>query len=229
MKLLFDNFDMLAESPGGVEKLRKMVLRLAVQGKLVPQSPDEAPAMGLLKTIAEARGLAARPVPPSAASPLPLPAGWTTCTLSDTVTILNGRAYKKHELLAKGTPVLRVGNLFTSKQWYYSDLVLEDNKYIDHGDLIYAWSASFGPFIWSGARVIYHYHIWKMLLHIDDERLKRYLYLFLLEKTAEIRDAGHGISMLHMTKEKMKKNKLLLPPIEEQPRIVPKVDSLMSL
>ena len=38
----------------------------------------------------------------------------------------------------KFTPVLRVGNLFTNSSWYYSDLKLDPNKYIDNGDLIYA-------------------------------------------------------------------------------------------
>jgi len=31
------NFDLLAEAPGGVPKLREMILQLAVRGQLVPQ------------------------------------------------------------------------------------------------------------------------------------------------------------------------------------------------
>src|SRR5262245_37529073 len=72
--------------------------------------------------------------------------------LSELVAVLNGRAYSKNELLDAGTPVLRVGNLFTSDKWYYSDLSLDDDKYCDNGDLIFAWSASFGPFIWNGRK-----------------------------------------------------------------------------
>ena len=34
MKLLFDNFDLLAEAPNGIKKLREMILQFAVQGKL---------------------------------------------------------------------------------------------------------------------------------------------------------------------------------------------------
>jgi len=143
--------------------------------------------------------------------------------------VVNGRAYKKPELLDEGTPVLRVGNLFTSDHWYYSTLQLDEDKYCDSGDLIYAWSASFGPFIWSGPRVIYHYHIWKLPLFSEADLDKQFLYLYLLQKTREIKNAGHGISMVHMTKEKMEQLVVPLPPLAEQRRIVARVEELMSL
>ena len=40
----FENFGHLAEAPNGVQKIREMVLQLAVQGKLVPQDPNDEPA-----------------------------------------------------------------------------------------------------------------------------------------------------------------------------------------
>ena len=87
-------------------------------------------------------------------------------------------------------PVLRVGNLFTSKHWYYSDLELEPDKYCDESDLIFSWSASFGPFIWSGPKVIYHYHIWKLELHSEADLSKSFLFWYLQNKTQEIKRAG---------------------------------------
>ena len=84
-------------------------------------------------------------------------------SLKEVCDVINGRAYSQPELLDKGKyRVLRVGNFFSNDNWYFSDLELEDKYYCKNGDLLYAWSASFGPHIWKEERVIYHYHIWKM-------------------------------------------------------------------
>ena len=233
-----ENFAPLTTRIDQTKALRQTILNLAVRGKLVEQDPGDEPASELLKRIASER----KSVPISAQktkkrpvdSPLtemafPLPTGWASAQLSELVRVLNGRAYKKTELLDSGTPILRVGNLFTSNHWYYSNLELEEDKYCDEGDLIYAWSASFGPFIWHGPSVIYHYHIWKLPLFTEENLDKQFLYFFLLQKTHEIKGAGHGISMVHMTKEKMEQLAVPLPPLAEQHRIVAKVEELMPL
>lgn len=218
--------------------LRKSILSLAVQGKLVPQDPNDEAAREQLnrmlafnaeqRLVGRARKSASLDTSAKSVN-LDLPSGWSLAPLCDLVTVWNGRAYAKDELLAEGTPVLRVGNLFTNNHWYYSDLELEPEKYCDQGDLIYAWSASFGPFIWDGPKVIYHYHIWKLVPHSEAEIDKRFLYWVLQERTQEIKEAGHGVSMTHMTKEKMERLLIMLPPRTEQRRIVAKVDELMML
>ncbi|MGM8935544.1 restriction endonuclease subunit S [Pseudomonas neustonica] len=237
--LLTDNLPLLAGAPNGIKKLRELILELAVRGKLVPQDPNDEPASELLKRITEekarllAEGKIKKQKAPSerdAEDPsFELPVSWAWARLSDVVNVLNGRAYKKEELLDAGTPVLRVGNLFTSNHWYYSNLTLEEEKYCNPGDLLFAWSASFGPFIWHGERSIYHYHIWKLDFYAKDQLNKHYLYNYLLEQTQEIKAAGHGVSMVHMTKEKMEKLVVPVPPLAEQHRIVAKVDELMAL
>ncbi|MFZ4779248.1 MAG: restriction endonuclease subunit S, partial [Terrimicrobiaceae bacterium] len=234
----FEKFDQFAEAPNAVAKMRELVLELAIQGKLVAQSSDDEPAFKQLDRITSKKAKTGRVARVKAGrtggsaaeeTETIVPCGWEKTSLAELVTVLNGRAYSKDELLDAGTPVLRVGNLFTSKHWYYSDLQLEPDKYCDKGDLIFAWSASFGPFIWPGPKVIYHYHIWKFELHSEADLQKGYLYWFLQNKTQEIKRAGHGVSMLHMTKDKMEKLEVMLPPLAEQKRIVAKVDELMAL
>ncbi len=51
MKLLERHFEMAVETPDGIKKLRELILTLAMQGKLVPQDPNDQPASELLKEI----------------------------------------------------------------------------------------------------------------------------------------------------------------------------------
>ena len=109
----------------GVKKLRELILELAVRGKLVPQDANDEPASELLKRIqtekdkliAEGKLKKEKTLAPIGDNekPFELPKAWEWARLSDLVNIVNGRAYKKEELLSVGTPVLRVGNLFTSE------------------------------------------------------------------------------------------------------------------
>jgi type I restriction enzyme S subunit len=154
---------------------------------------------------------------------------WAQCQLEDVCRLINGRAYKRPELLEKGKyRVLRVGNLFTNHRWFWSDLELDEDKYIEDGDLIYAWSASFGPHIWRGEKVIYHYHIWKCL---PDPALidKHFLYRLFEWDVAKIKaDHGTGSTMIHVTKGDMEARPIGLPPLPEQRRIVAKLDGLSA-
>jgi type I restriction enzyme S subunit len=157
----------------------------------------------------------------------PIPPSWIECRLNDIAQLINGRAYAQPELLAVGTPVIRIQNLNGGTDWYYSDLTLPERQYCTDGDLLFAWSASFGPYIWNGSKAIFHYHIWK--LNLSAALDKRFFYFSLLHITDVVREQSHGLAMLHMTKGQMERWPVLLPPLAEQKRIVAKLDELMIL
>ena len=152
--------------------------------------------------------------------------GWESCELQKVSTLLNGRAYKQNELLDEGKyKVLRVGNFFTNSNYYYSDLELDPEKYCDDGDLLFAWSASFGAFIWNGGKVIYHYHIWKVLY--DKQKLNIDYYRFLLNTmTAYFMKDVHGIGMVHLTKAGMEQYILPIPPLTLQQEFADKIEAI---
>jgi len=152
---------------------------------------------------------------------------WPKATLGECATLVNGRAYKQEELLDSGTPVLRIQNLNGGDRWYYSDLSLPQDKYCDKGDLLFAWSASFGPYLWNSPRAIYHYHIWKVLPGKSLD--KGFLYHLLGFLTARVKSESHGASMLHMTKARMEALEIPLPPLEEQRCIAAILDKRHSL
>ncbi len=159
---------------------------------------------------------------------IPIHPDWPMVELGKIARLINGRAYKQEELLTEGpTPVLRVGNFFSNRGWYYSDLKLDEDKYCNEGDLLYAWSASFGPRIWEGPRAIYHYHIWK--IETTDAIDKRFL-LHLLEADSEkIKSEGNGIAMVHATKGGMELRKFPLPSLATQQAIVAEIEAEQAL
>ncbi len=239
------------------KQLKNSILQWAIQGKLVPQDPNDEPASVLLEKIRQEkerlikekkikrdknasiiyRGednsyyekmLATGEVKCiDEEVPFEIPQGWEWCRMQDVITFVNGRAYKKEELLSKGKyQVLRVGNFFTNNQWYYSDLELPEDKYCYNGDLLYAWSASFGPQIWTGDKTIFHYHIWNVKF---DTRVlfREYLFYFFLFDKTQVKTSTTGSTMIHVSMENMKPRLIPIPPIDEQKRIVCGIDCVL--
>ena len=144
---------------------------------------------------------------------------WMYSTIGRHISLLNGRAYKQEELLDDGKyRVLRVGNFNTNSKWYYSNLELEDNKYVNKGDLLYLWATNFGPEIWTEEKAIYHYHIWK--LEFDKSDINQdYLYIWLESDKNKIQQNTNGSTMVHITKNMMEERRISLPSKEEQSAI----------
>ena len=242
---------------GFARRFQKSILQEAIQGHLVPQDPNDEPASVLLQRIKEEKlrlvkegKLKKKDVIDSTIFrgddnryyekkgkeniditeeiPFEIPENWEWCRMQDVMDFINGRAYKKEELLSNGKyKVLRVGNFFTNDSWYYSDLELPDDKYCYHGDLLYAWSASFGPQIWEGEKTIFHYHIWNVK-YKQDVLYRDYLYYFLLADKANIKNSTTGSTMIHVSMENMKPRFIPIPPLAEQRRIVETLKILLN-
>ena len=144
---------------------------------------------------------------------------WLDSTIGRHISLLNGRAYKQEELLDEGKyKVLRVGNFNTNSKWYYSNLELEENKYVNKGDLLYLWATNFGPEIWTEEKAIYHYHIWK--LEFDRTEINQdYLNIWLESDKNKIQQNTNGSTMVHITKTMMEERGISLPNFNEQSAI----------
>jgi len=102
---LVRHFDLIAQAPGGVARLRELILTLAVQGKLVPQDPSDEPASELLKKIkAEkdrliAEGKITRDTQFSEITEdqkkFDLPINWAWCRLADLANLTYGKTYRQ--------------------------------------------------------------------------------------------------------------------------------------
>jgi len=111
MELLEQHFDTAFSAPEGIQKLRELILTLAMQGKLVPQDPNDAPASELLKDIEAERkrlvkdGKIKAPKPLSAIAdidtPYELPQGWQWVRLGSIGHIFNGNSINAAEKESK--------------------------------------------------------------------------------------------------------------------------------
>lgn len=148
-----------------------------------------------------------------------IPKSWEVVKQSEVAVFYNGRAYKLTEWEKEGTPVIRLQNLTgTGKNYYYSNLELPEHQYCYNGDLLYMWSATFGPVWWFGEKAIFHYHIWK----IEHNPLfinKKFHYYLLDDVTTRMKNESHGSTMLHVTKGGMEKLLIQLPSLSEQQKI----------
>jgi type I restriction enzyme, S subunit len=106
----FENFAHLVDAPNGVQKLRELILQLAVRGKLVPQDLTDEPAVKLLERIrAEKARLVkekkirkADPLPPVTAdeAPYELPQGWGWVKLGDISEIERGGSPRQSKTIS---------------------------------------------------------------------------------------------------------------------------------
>lgn len=152
-----------------------------------------------------------------------IPIHWTCSKQKYLITLLNGRAYKDSEFEEDGKyRILRVGNLFTNPIWYTSSLELDPNKYCQEGDLLYSWSMSYAPVIWHGEKVIYHYHIWKVVL--SKKIFKKFAYYYFISLTNALQSEVHETTMGFITMGVMNNAYIAFPSFSEQKAIADYLD-----
>lgn len=238
---LLDRFANIADAPGGVQRLRDLVLRLAVRGRLVEQVEGDEPAsVGLDAvradkgdTLADSiRGGGAVPrIPEPAEGDGELPHGWEWARVDDTGDYVNGLAFKNSDWKPAGIPIIRIQNLTNpSVPFNYADGPFPEERMAHDGDILVSWSATLNAFRWYRGDAVVNQHIFKV---IPDHRVVTTDYLFHLLRygiraMAES-EAAHGLVMKHINRGPFLSHVISLPPLAEQERIVAKVDELTRL
>jgi type I restriction enzyme S subunit len=136
----------------------------------------------------------------------------------------NGRAFKPTEWCESGVPIIRIQNLNNeSKPFNYCDSDIEEKYHVKNGDLLFSWSGtpgtSFGAFFWNRGAGYLNQHIF--LVNLDEDVVsKDYLRYALNSQLQVIIDQSHGgVGLQHITKAKLEKIKIPLPPLETQKQI----------
>ena len=226
---LVTQFDLLARAPGGVARLRALILALAVRGKLVPQDSGEDPARlevvveQVLQLIADGK------VPKSRASePLEdrsdeweLPGGWAAVRGSDVFIPRSGNSKLiKGKLFSEPGEGLCAGYSASGQ-----DVWLSSFEYDGTAVILSAVGARCGKAFLARGKwsAIANTHIvWPIEGVVSGE----YAMLLLNDESFWIRSGG-AQPFLKVT-ETLQRT-VLIPPLREQARIVARVDELMQL
>ena len=148
-------------------------------------------------------------------------------TLGDVADYINGRAFKPTEWETTGKPIIRIQNLTNSSTEINRTTKSFEDKYsVKTGDLLFAWSASLGAYIWKGEDGWLNQHIFKVIPKEDVS--KNYLYFYLLYVVDQLYAKAHGTGMVHITIKPFKETAIPLPSLSEQQRIVGRIESLFA-
>lgn len=148
-----------------------------------------------------------------------MPKGWAVIKVGNVAKYTNGRAFKPEEWESIGLPIIRIQNLNDADAPYNKSSVKHEQKYlVKDGELLFAWAASIGTYIWSGGDAWLNQHIFKVEPYpfID----KAFLFNAFQAMISEFYKNSHGSGMVHITKKQFEEITLLLPPLSEQIRIV---------
>jgi len=251
-RFALDALPALTTRPDQITQLRQTIRNLAVRGRLVPQDPNDEPASELLSYITRTRkklyaeGKIPKPkslVPINESDwPFSLPAGWSWSRLGDLCyQVSDGPHFSPQYVAAdQGVPFLSTRNVRPE------GFDLSSVKYVsraDHeefckrirperNDIIYTKGGTTGI-----ARVNdleFEFSVWVHLavLRTEKERLyPRYVALALNSPHCygQSQRYTQGISNFDLGLTRMIKITIPLPPLEEQRRVVAKVDELTAL
>ena len=245
--VFFKNFELLADAPNGVQKLRKLILQLAVRGKLVSQDPNDEPASVLIEKIKVEKEKLENEGRIKKSKLLPsidpkgvvfeVPNSWKLVYLSEVVTLKSGTTLDKEMELESGDiPYLKVADMNlpnNEKEITTSSRFVEEKEGIERY-LIRPNSIIFPKR--GGAIATNKKRIVKTDILVDlnimaitcyDNLYFEYLYYWFLQ--INLWDLNNGTSVPQINNKDIEPLIFPLPPLSEQKLIVEKVDELMFL
>jgi type I restriction enzyme S subunit len=234
------------------DDLKKSILQMAIQGKLVPQDPNDEPASVLLEKIAkekqklvkEGKIKKQKPLPPIKDEEIPfdIPESWEWVRLDDIVIFENGDRGKnypnKSEYVKSGVAWINTGHiepngyLSTVRMNYISQEKFDSLRSgkIAQNDLVFCLrGATFGKVCRVKPYTKGAIASSLMIIRSIIGDLEEYLFIYLKSPLAanELQKYANGSAQPNLGAKDVRKYLIPLPPLAEQKRIVTKLDELL--
>ena len=212
-----------------IKQTKSKVLDLAIHGKLVPQDPNEEPAIELLKRINPKAEIIT-----DNGHYQKLPVGWCVCHINEISESLLGKTLDR----TKDSGEFKRYVCAVNVQWGYFDFTTQKEFRIEakdferyavkKGDLLICEGGDVGRCaIWDTDTEMYYQnalHRVRCKFGISEKYLQYSLWHFKLNGVID--SLCKGVTIKHFTQSTMNKLEIPLPPFAEQQRIVAKIEEL---
>jgi type I restriction enzyme S subunit len=219
----FKHFDLLAEQPDAVAKMREFVFQLAIQGRLVPQDHNDEPVSELLKRIRaamesftkEGKNGKGKPTSGGSETPFKVPATWVWIRFGDIVRIRTGKL-DANAAVENGAYPFFTCSQTPSRIATYS---------FDTSAVLLAGNGDFNLKYYVGKFDAYQRTYVIEPLEWD----LRFCFILMSSQISRITENNRGSAIPYLKLGDIADPLVPLPPLAEQRRIVAKVDELMAL
>lgn len=242
-------FDTLFTTEHSIDQLKQTILQLAVMGKLVLQDPSDEPASKLLERIAAEKAQLIKDkkikkqkaLPPISEEEKPFaqPEGWEWERLTNISHKITDGAHHTPKYIEKGVPFLSVKDMssgkidFSDTRYISQEQHLELYKRCDPemGDLLLTKVGTTGIPILIETEKEFSLFVSVALIKFPIDKING-AFLSLLIKSPLVKsqsDSGtQGVGNKNLVLKTISNFSLIIPPLEEQGRIVVKVEELMK-
>lgn len=159
-----------------------------------------------------------------------MPKGWRVGTVGETGEYINGLAFKPEDWHEEGMPIIRIQNLTNpDKPFNVTTREVDELYIVNPGDILVSWSATLDAFVWHRDPAILNQHIFKVVPNTEVVN-ERFLFYMLKRAIAEMIQSEHlhGSTMKHINRKPFLAHQVPIPPMEQQKRIVAKIEDLFS-
>ena len=161
-----------------------------------------------------------------------LPQGWVECKLGDVLYLQNGYAFNSKDYTDEGISIIRISdiqnnNVSTKKSVKYNKELVDKCFHIQKGDFLIAMSGATtgktGTYTEDDIAFL-NQRVGNLKIRYKELLLERYRDYFIANKRREIEKKAYGGAQPNISKQMIEDLDLLLPPFNEQKRIVEKIE-----
>ena len=212
-----------------IKQAKAKVLDLAIHGKLVPQNPNDKPAVELLKRINPKAEIIS-----DNGHYQKLPEGWCVCHINEISESLLGKILDRTKDCGEFKRYVCAVNVqlgyfdFTTQKRFRIEAKDFERYAVKKGDLLICEGGDVGRCaIWDTDTEMYYQnalHRVRCKFGISEKYLQYSLWHFKLNGVID--SLCKGVTIKHFTQSTMNKLEIPLPPFAEQQRIVAKIEEL---